>query len=120
MIRLELPFPPTVNNLFINAAKGRGRFPSPQYKLWRKIAGEMILAQGRHSIRGRVTLSIAIARPDRRRRDISNLIKAVEDLLVEMGVIEDDSLVERLSIQWIEAGPACAVIIHQWEQDLAA
>lgn len=120
MIRYELPFPPSVNNLFINSRKTGGRFPSPQYKEWRKAAGQAVLVQGRKHIRGKVNIAIGIMRPDRRRRDISNLMKAVEDLLVEMQVIEDDSLVEKISIQWVAAGPACVVIVQQSEMELAA
>lgn len=120
MIRYELPFPPSVNNLFVNSPNGKGRFPSQQYKAWRKEASEMILAQGRRQMRGMVNLSIGIVKPNRRKRDISNLIKAVEDVLVEMGVIEDDSYVQKLSIQWVSDGPACAVIVHQSEMELAA
>jgi len=118
MNRYELPYPPSVNGLFFNASKGRETTPS--YKAWRRAAGEMILAQGRKHIHGKVSLAIAVTRPDRRKRDISNLIKAVEDLLVEMAVIDDDSLVQRLSIKWVDSGPECAVIIQQAEQELAA
>ena len=120
MIRYELPFPPSVNNLFINSPNGKGRFPSPQYKAWRKEAGEMIQAQGRKHMRGLVNLSIGIVKPNRRKRDISNLIKAVEDILVEMAVIEDDSFVQKLAIQWVSDGPSCSVIIQQSEMELAA
>ncbi len=109
MIRYELPYPPSVNGLFHNAAKGRAK--TPAYRKWRDDAGKMILAQGRRRIHGYINLSIAVTRPDRRKRDISNLIKAM---------IDDDSLVQRLSIKWVESGPECAVIVQQAEGELAA
>ena len=118
MIRFELPFPVSTNGLFFNAAKGRVK--TDRYKAWRRAAGEAILAQGRKRIRGRVSASIALVRPDQRRRDLDNCMKAVLDLLVEMQVIDDDSLVQRISIQWVESGPACAVIIQHAEESLAA
>lgn len=118
MVLYTLPYPPSVNGLFFNASKGRVK--TNAYKAWRNAAGQMILAQGRKRVHGRVSLAIAVTRPDRRKRDISNLIKAIEDLLVEMAVIDDDSLVQRLSIKWVDSGPECAVIIQQAEQELAA
>ena len=118
MIRYELPYPVSTNSLFFNAS--RGRVKTDRYKAWRKAAGEAILVQGRKRMHGYVSLSMALVRPDQRRRDLSNTIKAVEDLLVEMRVIDDDSLVQRISIQWVESGPACAVIIQQAEEALAA
>jgi crossover junction endodeoxyribonuclease RusA len=118
MIRYTLPYPPSVNGLFFNATKGRVK--TDAYKAWRRAAGNEIMAQGRQRIRGPVSLSVALVRPDKRRRDLSNTLKAVEDLLVEMQVIDDDSLVQRISIQWVESGPACAVIIQHAEEALAA
>ena len=118
MIRYDLPYPPSTNGLFFNASKGRVK--TIAYRNWLDAAGNQILAQGRKHIHGKVSLAIAVTRPDRRKRDISNLIKAVEDLLVEMAVIDDDSLVQRLSIKWVDSGPECAVIIQQAEQELAA
>lgn len=118
MIRYELPYPPSVNGLFFNAAKGRVK--TDAYKAWRKDAGNLILVQGRQRIHGAVSLSIALVRPDKRRRDLSNTLKAIEDLLVEMQIIDDDSLVQRISIAWVGSGPGCVAIIQQAEESLAA
>ena len=43
MLTLQLPFPPTTNNLFVNQCGGRGgRFPSKGYKAWRERAAGAI------------------------------------------------------------------------------
>lgn len=118
MIRYELPYPPTANNLF-TTAPGK-RVKSREYKSWRLEAMQMIMAQGRRAIEGHVSISILVVRPDKRKRDVSNLIKAVEDVLVEMRVIRDDSLVARVSAQWAGSGPACVVLIQEAEEALAA
>lgn len=118
MIRYELPYPPTTNTLFANA--GTSRVRASRYRAWAKEAGNCIIVQGRKRIHGRVTLSIALVRPDRRRRDLSNTIKAIEDLLVSMAVIDDDSLVQRISAQWVSAGSPCVVLIHEATEALAA
>lgn len=118
MIRYELPYPPTTNHLFANV--GRGRTKTDAYRAWREAAGYSIIEQGRKRIHGHVTLSIALVRPDKRRRDLSNSIKAIEDLLVSMAVIDDDSLVQRISIQWVSDGAPCTVIIHEAAEEMAA
>lgn len=46
-------------------------------------------------------MTILATRPDGRRRDLGNLEKAVSDLLVEMQVIADDSLIEMFSMEWV-------------------
>lgn len=114
MIRYELPFPPSVNNLFANAGKSRVR--TARYKAWAKEAGQFILLQGRKRLHGHVGLAVDLVKPDRRKRDLSNTIKAIEDLLVDMQVIEDDSLIQVLSVQWVESGSPCVVTVT----DLAA
>ncbi len=98
---LMLPMPPSVNNLFVNNRRTGGRFPSGQYKAWQEEAGRQLLMQKRPKcFETPVSLTLSFGRPDNRRRDISNYIKSVEDLLVKHNVIEDDSLVHRLVAVW--------------------
>jgi len=118
MIRYTLPYPPTTNHLFATA--GAKRVKSRAYRAWIDAAGCEIMAQGRQRVHGPVTLAIALRRPDKRKRDLSNAIKAVEDLIVSMGVIDDDSLVQRLSVQWVSDGAPCTVLIMEHSEELAA
>jgi len=113
MLTLLLPFPPTTNNLFANAARGRGRFPTRQYKAWRERAAVAIRRQAPEPIKGAVELNIQLGRPDRRRRDLSNYIKALEDALVQHGLIEDDSMVQTLSVAWGSI-PGATVRVSCW------
>src|SRR5687768_6995399 len=119
MIRYRLPHPPSTNGLFANIP-GKGRVKTAAYRDWIEAAGYEILAQGRQKIRGKVSIAILASRPDKRKRDCSNLIKPLEDLLVRMAVIEDDSFVERLSVQWTDTGEGVTVIVQSHEQELAA
>lgn len=95
---LTLPFPPSANNLFRTA--GNRRVRTDRYRTWANAAGWEINAQSPQKVPGRVRLDITFARKDARRRDLSNLAKAVEDILVTHGVIEDDSLVDELRLSW--------------------
>ena len=99
VISVHIPYPPTANNLFFNKS-GRGRVKTERYRTWLRAAGNELLVQRPPKLTGKVVLSISLGRPDRRKRDLSNCIKPIEDLLVAHGLIEDDSLVERLSICW--------------------
>jgi crossover junction endodeoxyribonuclease RusA len=114
MLTLQLPFPPTTNNLFANARGGRGgRFPTKAYKAWRDRAAVAIRRQAPAGIKGPVTLDIQLGRPDRRRRDLSNYIKALEDALVQHGLIEDDSMVQTLLVEW-GSTPGATLRVSRW------
>ena len=65
-----------------------------------------------------MTLDIALGRPvnrdgtpSKRKRDLSNLIKCSEDLLVDHGVIDDDSLVQDLRVYWADGVAGARVTI---------
>jgi crossover junction endodeoxyribonuclease RusA len=110
---LVLPFPPTVNNLF--AGKGR-RFPSMNYKNWQAEAALALAAQGPlPSFAGKVALTFTFGRPDNRRRDLFNYVKAPEDALVRHGILVDDSLVEFGAVKWAPDVTGCRVEIEALE-----
>ena len=98
MTVIELPFPPSTNNLFINVK--HGRIPSQRYEDWRLEAGLML---NKHQpVAGPVSIAYEFGEPDRRKRDLDNLLKAPSDLLVTHGVIEADdcSIVKSISARW--------------------
>lgn len=97
-VTITLPFPPTTNNLFVTV--GRRRVISKPYRLWRERATRWLHDQAPAILTGPVTLDIVFGAPDRRRRDLSNYQKGLEDLLVACGVIEDDSFIKRGSQRW--------------------
>lgn len=97
-IRFRLPFPPSVNGLFRNFI--RGRVKTGQYKKWIKEAFIVFEKQTFFRLPGRVTIKILLFRPDKRKRDLDNYVKALLDFLVAQGVIEDDSTVQSLMVAW--------------------
>lgn len=76
---------------------------------WLKEAGFEILRQKPGKIIGKYKISITAARPDGRKRDIDNLHKAISDLLVRCGVIEDDHLCEQTCSRWATSGDGLSV-----------
>lgn len=118
MVRMELPFPPSTNNLFANA--GKRRIKTAAYSAWLDLASIGIKDSHRLNL-GPYSLHICLRRPDKRRRDLGNLEKAVSDLLVANGVIQDDSLSQRITLQWENDLPAeCVVIVQEAQEALAA
>jgi crossover junction endodeoxyribonuclease RusA len=89
-----------VNGLYAN--RKRGRQKTEKYRAWIEAAGWMIRAapdrHNRHT--GPVKLTILVRKPDGRRRDVSNLVKAIEDLLVLHQIMFDDSQVQRVNVEW--------------------
>jgi crossover junction endodeoxyribonuclease RusA len=98
MPTIDLPLPPLVNRLW---RTGRGRvYRSPRYDAWRKAAGWELALQRPKRITCPIIVTIAAGVPDRRRRDVDNLGKAVLDLLQAHRMIEDDSQVIMMTTGW--------------------
>lgn len=95
---LMLPFPPSTNNLFAGKAR---RFTSKAYKAWQAEADHALLQQTPlPRFADRVVMTLTFGRPDKRRRDLGNLEKAISDQLVKHGILADDSLIEVLMLAW--------------------
>jgi len=101
MIVLTLPLAPSVNALW--RISGSQMYRTKQYKDWAEEAGWMIRQQTKESIEGPYALHIR-ALKTKKRRDLDNILKATSDLLVEMKVVEDDSLCLALAAEWSTIG----------------
>lgn len=108
---LRLPFPPSVNNLYVNGK--RGRFTSERYVHWQAEALAMFLQQPARLDRHTHPVSVVytFGQPDKRRRDVFNLEKAVSDFLVKQGVLADDSLIHRGTVQWGEVSGVLVEVV---------
>lgn len=100
-VSLCIPFPPSANGLFRNVP-GQGRVKTEKYKDWLLKAGLIASSQLKRDerIEGPYSLRMRAYRPDNRRRDLSNLMKATEDLIVALGVVEDESLCQLIEVEW--------------------
>jgi Holliday junction resolvase RusA-like endonuclease len=100
---INLPLPPTSNNLFANA-KGT-RYRTPEYNAWIKEAGTLLAIQRPLKTLGKVSLTIEVAEPaTKRATDLANREKATTDLLVKHQVIEGDDqrYVRELNMRWAD------------------
>lgn len=101
LFRAMLPSPPSTNALFTTRRGSRQRIKTDAYRAWITDAG-WALAGVKHlcptgTIQGCVGLRIEM--PFNRKRDISNGIKAIEDLLVSHAIIPDDRWVDELDVR---------------------
>lgn len=120
MTVIELPFPPSTNNMFINSSKGR--FRSQKYEDWIQEAGWELKRQRPAKHVGPVELIFLFEDGrDNRKRDVTNLIKAPEDLLVKHGVIQadDNSIVKGVSAYWNYSvkGVKIVIVPHRVPED---
>lgn len=112
MIVLQLPFPPSVNTYW-RSVPGKGVLISAKGREYRTAAKAAILDQLRRYPRlaSRLAVTLACNPPDRRRRDLDNMPKALLDALTHGGVIEDDSLIDDLHIVRGEPVPGGQVTV---------
>jgi Holliday junction resolvase RusA-like endonuclease len=109
MIAFRLPFPPSANMMFVNSKNktGKGRFPSADYKTWKKAAGLMMNTQQHEAqefpFSERVCIEIQLnEKYVRANADCDNRVKPVLDLLVDQGMLKGDSMkyVRGCGVEW--------------------
>ena len=106
MIKLIYPWPPTVNQYWLLNRNGSRRL-SPKAWDFRKQA--VIVAQmagidldTREPLRKPVRVSVKAYPPDRRKRDIDNILKALFDAMTHTLIWEDDSQVKDLHVTMMD------------------
>ena len=91
--------PPTVNHLYRTGRNGQ-RYKTRAGRAWQKNAAEILRsAWRREPYAGDVELRVSLIAADRRKWDIDNRVKAVQDCLQAGGVIVDDRQVWRLILE---------------------
>lgn len=93
---IELPYPPSVNHYWRRV--GPRTIISRAGRAYRKAVAAEVLACGRPHVSGRIAVMLDVYPPDKRRRDLDNLPKAVLDALEAAGVYENDSQIDELGI----------------------
>jgi len=90
--------PPTVNHMHINA-RGR-RFRSQECVAYQDyVIDKIIQTRGRECpFSGRVALTLIFTAPNKRRWDIDNRVKSIQDCLARAGVIKDDTQIDVLTV----------------------
>lgn len=97
-LNLKLPYPPSINHYWRRVGaqtkiSGEGR------RFRREVIAQISQLKVK-AISGPVRVHIVACRPDRRRRDIDNILKSLLDALDHAGAYEDDSQIWELSVEW--------------------
>lgn len=97
-VMLSLPFPPTLNH---NVRSGYGmRFRTRQYRAFIENVYWIWRTEGprRWNKQRRYAVVIVAYMPDKRKRDLDNIIKPTLDALTHAGAWDDDSQVDSITI----------------------
>lgn len=116
MLQLELPYPPTVNTYWRRV--GAKTLISKKGRQFRSAVEAIIFPMRLKKLSGELVVEVDVFPPDKRRRDIDNISKALLDSLEHAGVYDDDSQIRRLTIerQMNVAGGRSVVRIWECEQ----
>jgi crossover junction endodeoxyribonuclease RusA len=100
-------------NRLWRSAKGGGVYRSPEYTKWKQQAGWVIASQCRSErLGGPFKLTMLVVPPDKRHRDLDNLLKASLDALAGAGVIANDRHCRWIEARWVEDGAPCTLILE--------
>ena len=99
---MKLPYPPTVNTYWRHRVVRIGSKHLPKIYVTKKGKQYQREVQavlfGVVPLTGRLRVTITAHPPDRRRRDLDNILKCLLDSMTGAGVWEDDSQVDELSV----------------------
>src|SRR3990172_8733530 len=101
MLRMTLPWPPTINHYWMRTRNGRP-YISARGTVYRGavilICRAAMREQEVDCMSGRLRVEITAHPPDMRKRDLDNLLKSILDALQHAGVYDDDSQIDDLRI----------------------
>ena len=96
-LALTLDWPPTGNHCY-TVARGR-KILASKGRFYRDVSVESLLRQSQGAtVTGKLRVQINASPPDRRARDLDNLIKLPMDCLQRAGIIENDKDVDMLVV----------------------
>lgn len=102
-LTITLPWPPSVNSMWRTPRTGplAGRtMLSEDGRRYRKAVADQVLLQRVRALGADARLAVHIEAwvPDRRRRDLDNVLKGALDALTHAGVWADDEQIDSLTI----------------------
>ena len=99
-VTLELPYPPTVNTYW---RMGRGRMYIAKKGIdFRNSVVALVGHRGLKARNGNLDVRVSVYPPDRRKRDLDNVLKALFDSLFHAGVYNDDSQIKRIDAEMLD------------------
>lgn len=97
MISITLPWPPSINHYWRHTKNGH--YISKEGKTYREtVYYSCVKYKGKISDDSRLSVIIEAFPPDKRKRDLDNILKSLLDALQHAGMYKDDNQIDRLSI----------------------
>jgi crossover junction endodeoxyribonuclease RusA len=116
MLNIFLPYPPSVNTYW--GFKGSQRFLTAKARKFKlDVFAAFALSEHESFGKARLQVTVFLYPPDKRIRDIDNVIKPLLDALTQAKVFDDDSQVDRLLVVRKEKkiGGGCRILVENAE-----
>jgi crossover junction endodeoxyribonuclease RusA len=92
-----LPYPPSVNHYW-RYVNGRVLISAKGRKYRQDVCAAVFPNPGEIIMDGRLSITLHIFPPDKRRRDVDNVLKAILDSLQHANVYADDSQIDEIHV----------------------
>ncbi len=96
-MRFELPYPASINHYWRRV--GPRTLISREGRRFRRNVMAILAEMGIEPLTGKLIVDVEVFPPDRRRRDIDNVLKSLLDALEHGGAFHDDSQIVKLTIE---------------------
>ncbi len=111
---LVLPWPPSINHYYINT--GRRLVLSAAGREYRDAVAVALSLVFAGTLEGAVRMEVDLFPPDRRRRDMDNVQKALWDTLQHAGAYRDDAQIKSFACEMRDVEPGGKVVVRLWER----
>jgi crossover junction endodeoxyribonuclease RusA len=98
-VEITLPYPPSVNTYWRAIGRGRVIISKKGREYRQEVVYEVTRERGAQTLEGRLSVDIEAWMPDKRRRDLDNILKAALDGMVHAGLMLDDEQIDDLRIR---------------------
>lgn len=109
MLSFRLPWPPSVNHYYGHNKSGGIRIKDVGRAYRRYV--QLTNLSGK-TLTGRLDVRVYAYPPDKRKRDLDNILKALLDALQRAGIYKDDNQIDYLSIERCGVVKKGEVIVH--------
>ena len=111
----ELPYPPSLNRYYRHV--GAKILISREGRAYRAAIAPLVRLAHCGTLAGRLGLRLDFHPPDKRRRDLDNLNKALWDAMCKCGLYGDDSQIKEFHSTMQEPKIGGSVKVQIWEMD---
>lgn len=97
MIELELPWPPSINHMYWH--RGNHKIIKTRGRQFRQDVADIVSDAGCTTQEGDLAMFVWVSPPDKRKRDLDNLLKAIQDSLQHAGCYDNDCQIKGLHME---------------------